>query len=137
MTGSIKSAIFTILFLAVLASAQTHTRPVHFPKTQDATVAVDGNGICWLSFIVKRPQATELAVKLKVARPIAKAPGLPVPVLGPGDRGSWIWIGEGAQKGKAALFNLDAADNLTWDVLTQRDALKYLPSAGGAARRAL
>jgi hypothetical protein len=137
MTRNIKSAILTILLAAALGSAQAQKRPVHFPDTEDATVAVDGNGICWLSFIVKGPQTAELAVKLKVARPNANAPGLPVPVLGPGDRGSWIWIGEGKQEGKAALFNLDAADNLTWDVLTPRDALKYLPSAGGAPRRAL
>jgi hypothetical protein len=134
MRRDIRSAILAILFAAALASAQTHTRPVHFLNTEDATVAVDGNGICWLSFIVKGPQAAELAIKLKVVRPIAKAPGsgLPVPVLGPGESGSWIWIGEGKQKGKAALFTLDAFDHLTWVALTPRDAMKYLPVSGGS-----
>ncbi len=102
----------------------------NLPATEDVTVAVDGNGVCWLSFIVKGQQAAELAIKLKVARPTAKAPGpgLPVPVLGRGDRGSWIWIGDGAQKGMAALFTLSAAGNLSWMVLTPRVARMYLPS---------
>jgi hypothetical protein len=44
---------------------------------------------------------------------------------GPGDRGSWVWIGEGPQQGMAALFTLDVHENLTWTVLTPQSAKKY------------
>jgi hypothetical protein len=122
------SVLAGALLLGGAARAQTS-----LPVTEDATVAVDGNGVCWLSFMVKEPKAAELAIKIKVSRPTAKAPGpgLPVPVAGRGDRGSWIWIGEGAQQGKAALFTLSAAGNLTWEALTPRVARMYLPSARG------
>jgi hypothetical protein len=122
-----------VLFITILAGALLggDARAQTAPATEDATVAVDGNGVFWLSFIVKEPQADELAIKVKVARPVTKAPGpgLPVPVVGRGDRGSWLWIGEGAQQGKAALFTLSAAGNLTWQALTPRIARMYLPSA--------
>ena len=123
-------AVFiTILAGTLMLGGAAHAQTV--PATEDATVAVDGNGVCWLSFIVMEPQAGELAIKVKVVRPSANAPrpGLPVPVLGRGDRGSWLWIGEGAQQGKAALFTLSAAGNLTWELLTPRVARMYLPSA--------
>jgi hypothetical protein len=126
-----KSAFSIGLLVGVLLLGGAARAQISLPVAEDATVAVDGRGVCWLSFIVKEPQAAELAVKVKVARPTAKAPGpgLPVPVAGRGDRGSWIWIGEGAQQGKAALFTLSAAGNLTWEVLTPRVARMYLPSA--------
>jgi len=123
------AAFITVLAGALLLGGAARAQ-TSLPATEDATVAVDGNGVCWLSFIVKEPQAAELAIKIKVARPVAKAPapGLPVPVAGRGDRGSWLWIGEGAQQGKAALFTLSAAGNLTWEALTPRVARMYLPS---------
>jgi hypothetical protein len=89
------------------------------PKSTDATIAVDGKEVCWLSFIVRRPDAADLAIKVKVTRPRTNAQGLHLPILGPGDRGSWVWIGKGAQQGMAVLFGLDAAESLTWIVLTQ------------------
>jgi hypothetical protein len=126
-----KSAFSIGLLAGALLFGGAARAQTSLPVTEDATVAFDGKGVCWLSFIVKEPQADELAIKLKVVRPTAKAPGpgLPVPVAGRGDRGSWLWIGEGAQQGKAALFTLSAAGALTWQALTPRVAQMYLPSA--------
>ncbi len=134
MGEGMKPVLLTTLFAGALlwgGATRAQTTAANVPVTEDATVAVDGAGVCWLSFIVTRPGAGELAIKLKVARPTAKAPGpgLPVPVAGRGDRGSWIWIGDGAQKGMAALFTLSAAGNLSWMVLTPRVARMYLLSA--------
>ncbi len=67
-------AVFiTILAGALLLGGAARAQTV--PAIEDATVAVDGNGVCWLSFIVKEPQAAEL-----VSRPAAKAPGPGLPV---------------------------------------------------------
>jgi hypothetical protein len=101
-------------------------------RTEAATIAFDNKGTCWLSFVVIRPKASDLGVKVKVARPVAGAPepGLPEAVLGPQGRGSWIWIGEGSERGKAALFTLDDGGHVTWVALTPQIALEYLPPAG-------
>ena len=114
---------------ACLAHAQA-AKKVH---TEDATIAFDNKGTCWLSFVVTRPKSADMGVKLKVSRPVAGAPepGLPAAVLGPGASGSWIWIGEGGESGKAAMFSLDnAAGRVTWVVLTPQTAREYLRPAG-------
>ena len=101
-------------------------------QTEAATIAFDNHGTCWLSFVLKRPKASDLGVKLKVVRPVpgAPEPGLPQAKLGSQGRGSWIWIGEGRERGRAGLFTLDAAGHVTWVVLTPRIAGKYLRPAG-------
>lgn len=97
-------------------------------RTEFATIAFDNEGTCWLSFVVMRPKTADLGVKLKVLRPVegAPEPGLPEPKLGPGVAGSWIWIGEGHDKGRAGLFTVDAEGHVTWIVLTPRIAREYL-----------
>ena len=117
-----------VLALTFVAGAQERLQV----KTEDGTIAFDNEGTCWLSFVVTRPKASDLGVKLKVTRPEAGSPepGLPAAVLGPQGRGSWIWIGEGDQKGLAALLTLDESGHVTWRTLTPRIALEYLRPAG-------
>lgn len=118
-----------VLALACLAHARSRAK-LH---TEDATIAFDNKGTCWLSFVVTQPKSADMGVKLKVTRPVAGSPepGLPAAVLGPGASGSWIWIGEGTEDGMAALFTLDnAAGRVTWVVLTPRIAREYLRAAG-------
>lgn len=118
----------SVLVLAVIAGAQERPNV----RTEDGTIAFDNEGTCWLSFVVVRPKAPDLGVKLKVTRPEAGSPepGLPVAVLKPQGRGSWIWIGEGKERGGAALFTLDDGGHVTWVSLTPRIALEYLGPAG-------
>lgn len=117
-----------VLALVCTVSAQAATKV----RTEDATIAFDNKGTCWLSFVLKRPKASDLGVKLKVTRPEAGSPepGLPEAVVAPQGRGSWIWIGEGREHGKAGLFTLDDGGHVTWVVLTPRTALEYLRPAG-------
>lgn len=123
-----------VLMLAFIAGAQERPQL----QTEAGTIAFDNEGTCWLSFVVMRPKASDLGVKLKVTRPEAGAPepGLPAAVVGPQGRGSWIWIGEGDQKGMAALFTLAEDGHVTWTALTPRIAKKYLRPAGRGDRGA-
>ena len=121
------------VFAAVLALAcAVNAQAAPKVRTEDATIAFDNQGTCWLSFVLKRPKAADLGVKLKVTRPEAGSPepGLPEAVVAPQGRGSWIWIGEGRERGRAALFTLDDSGHVTWVVLTPQIALEYLPPAG-------
>jgi hypothetical protein len=117
-----------VLTFAFIAGAQER----HQVKTEAGTIAFDNEGTCWLSFVVTRTKGSDLGVKLKVTRPEAGSPepGLPAAVVGPQGRGSWIWIGEGDQKGMAALFTLDEDGHVMWVALTPRIALEYLRPAG-------
>jgi hypothetical protein len=117
-----------VWMLALSAGAQERFQV----KTEAGTIAFDNEGRCWLSFVVTRPKLADLGVKLKVTRPEAGSPepGLPAAVVGPQGRGSWIWIGEGDQKGMAALFTLAEDGHVTWVALTPRIALEYLRPAG-------
>ncbi len=129
MCGRIRCcALAGLLALAFIAGAQERLQV----KTEAGTIAFDNEGTCWLSFVVTLPKASDLGVKLKVSRPEAGSPepGLPAAVIAPQGRGSWIWIGEGDQKGMAALFTLDEDGHVTWAALTPRIAREYLLPAG-------
>lgn len=129
MVGLVRSCLLAgVLLLSRLATAQERERV----QTDAGTIAFDNQGTCWLSFVVVRPKGKEVGVKLKVARPEAGSPepGLPKAVIAPQGRGSWIWIGEGHERGMAALFTLDADGHVAWISLTPRIALEYLPPAG-------
>jgi hypothetical protein len=129
MSGPIRhNALAGVLMLALIAGAQERPQLA----TEDGTIAFDNEGTCWLSFVVTRPKASDLGVKLKVTRPEAGSPepGFPAAVVGPQGRGSWIWIGEGRERGMAALFTLDEDGHVSWTALTPRIALEYLRPAG-------
>ena len=123
------SYVFAAVLALVCAVSAQATPKV---RTEDATIAFDNSGTCWLSFVLKRPKASDLGVKLKVTRPEAGSPepGLPEAVVAAQGRGSWIWIGEGRERGSAALFTLDDGGHVTWVALTPRLAREYLPPAG-------
>ena len=128
-----RAAVTCIVVGASMFACLAHAQAPKNVHTEDATIAFDNKGTCWLSFVVTQSESADMGVKLKVSRPAAGSPepGLPVAVLGPGASGSWVWIGEGAENGKAALFTLDnAAGRVTWVVLTPRIAREYLRPAG-------
>jgi hypothetical protein len=82
-----------------------------------------------LSYTLKNFGPSDIPTKGKVARPKVKtapAPGAPEPVVGAGNVGSWIWIGEGPFQGQAAVFNMDASGTLTWVYVSPDVAAKYL-----------
>jgi hypothetical protein len=100
------------------------------PYAENPAITRGADGTYWLSYTLKNFSPTDMAMKLKVARAASKAPfpGWPAPVLGPGNNGIWIWIGEGLQQGIALLFDLDPSGKLTW---------MFLPPqiAAGCSRR--
>lgn len=103
------------------------------PYAQNPVITKEADGTYSLSYILRNFNGVDATpIKVKVARPGPKAPnpGLPPPTLGPGNNGSWIWIGDGPQTGMAALFNLDPSGQLTWMFLPPQVAAMYLPSAG-------
>jgi hypothetical protein len=66
-------------------------------------------------------------MNLNVVRPTNTKPAILTPAqIGPGDLGSWVFIGEGAQQAIAALVNLQADGTVTWQFLTPSMAHKYL-----------
>jgi hypothetical protein len=104
--------------------------PPGIPYAQNPLITREADGTYTLTYILRNFNGVDATpMKFKVARPAPKAPnpGLPPPTIGPGNNGSWIWIGEGAQQSMAALFNLDPSGKLTWMFLPPQVAASYLP----------
>ncbi len=68
-------------------------------------------------------------MKFRVRRPApnAVAPaGLPPIFRREDGQGTWVWIGEGTEKGKAAIFNFDHLTGLIFVMVTPEQAAQYL-----------
>jgi len=99
------------------------------PYAEHPSFTHDPDGTVWLSYTLKNFGPAGIPIKGKVSRPTirsAPAPGLPTPAIGPNDTGTWVWIGDGAFQGQAAIFNYDSAGKLTWTYIPPDAAAKYV-----------
>lgn len=106
-----------------------HRAPLAFDPKFATTP--DGNTSLTYELDTVQPGGSSLRtpLKFKVTRPspnaVVPAGFVPV-VIKPDNVGTWIWIGEGAEAGKAALFYHDVTNILVWILLTPEQAGQYL-----------
>ena len=112
----------TAASVAQAAASVVPAGPTHGEQGK-LTHAPDGNA--YLSYVL--PGTPPTPMNLKVIRPTNTKPAILSPArIGPGDTGSWVFFGEGAQQAIAALVNLEADGTVTWQFLTPAMAHKYL-----------
>jgi hypothetical protein len=100
------------------------------PYADHPLITKEADGTFTLSYVLKNMGSMDGPRTYKVVRPRAEAVpfGIGMPELGPGNYGSWLWIGDGKDSGIAAMFHFDPSGVLTWAFLSPQVAASYLPS---------